>query len=292
MFYREQALVNCIFENVDRLLKSPAKQRGRDFGVILACLNELGYSAEWRVINAAVYGAAQRRRRTFIFAYKNDTSYGIKQANQDYNDILLTNGFMAKAFPISNLSSIGEINLPKSIVEVSDSFKFDFNNSGYMHNGSIYTAKVREIEEPPTLLGDILENNVDEKYFITDDKKMAKWIYLKGSKRIPRQSSNGHEYIFSEGPIAFPDPWDRPARTMLTSESTLNRSTHIVCDPSKGTLRTLTPTESERIQGFDDNWTNTGMPDRMRFFCMGNALVVPMITRMASILDSIIDLQS
>ena len=117
---------------------------------------------------------------------------------------------------------------------------------------------------------------------------MAKWVYLKGAKRIPRKSRDGHEYIFSEGPIAFPDPWDRPGRTMLTSESTLNRSTHVVSDPGTGRLRTLTPVEAERLQGFDDDWTNTGMPQRMRFFCMGNALVVPMITRMGKVLDDII----
>lgn len=105
---------------------------------------------------------------------------------------------------------------------------------------------------------------------------------------IPRKSASGHEYIFSEGPIAFPDPWDRPGRTMLTSESTLNRSTHVVADPSNGKLRILTPVEAERLQGFDDDWTNSGMPQRMRFFCMGNALVVPMVTRMGKVLDEII----
>ena len=130
-----------------------------------------------------------------------------------------------------------------------------------------------------------------ESFYITDDKRMAKWIYLKGAKKIQRKSASGHEYTFSEGPIAFPDPWDRPGRTMLTSESTLNRSTHVVTDPGTGKLRTLTPVESERLQGFDDNWTNTGMPQRMRFFCMGNALVVPMITRMGRILDGIIELE-
>lgn len=59
-----------ILENVDRLLKSPANQRGRDFGIILTCFNELGYNVEWRVINAAEYGFAQRRRRTFILHTK------------------------------------------------------------------------------------------------------------------------------------------------------------------------------------------------------------------------------
>ena len=278
----------CIFENVDRLLKSPAKQRGRDFGVILACLNELGYSAEWRVINAATYGAAQRRRRTFIYAYRNDTKYGIMHLGVDAKDIILSEGLMAKAFPVSETSEIKSCELSSDIVEVSDHFAFDFRAAGYMASGKIFTADVTEIEEKPILLGDILVKNADEKFFITDDERMAKWVYLKGAKKIPRTSANGHEYIFSEGPIAFPDSWDRPARTMLTSESTLNRSTHVVCDPGKGKLRILTPVETERIQGFDDNWTNSGMPDRMRYFCMGNALVVPMITRMGKVLDSII----
>lgn len=279
----------CIFENVDRLLKSPAKQRGRDFGVILACLNELGYSAEWRVVNAATYGAAQRRRRTFIFAYKNETKYGLRIADVSPKDVLLTYGMMAKAFPIEEISCSKETDISTDIVDVSDNFAFDFRPAGYMKDGHVFTANIREIEEPPVLLGAILQKCTDSKYFITDDERMAKWIYLKGAKKIPRKSANGHEYIFSEGPIAFPDPWDRPGRTMLTSESTLNRSTHVVSDPGSGKLRTLTPVEAERLQGFDDNWTDTGMPDRMRFFCMGNALVVPMVTRMGKVLDSIIE---
>lgn len=279
----------CIFENVDRLLKSPAKQRGRDFGMILACLNELGYSAEWRVINAATYGAAQRRRRTFIFAYNNETEYGRKQQGKAAQDILLTEGLMSKAFPISAVLTSKETTVDKDLIEVSDHFSFDFRQAGYMTDGKVFTADVTEIEETPILLGDILVRNADEQYFITDDERMAKWVYLKGAKKIPRQSANGHEYIFSEGPIAFPDPWDRPGRTMLTSESTLNRSTHVVADPRSGKLRILTPIEAERLQGFDDDWTNSGMPQRMRYFCMGNALVVQMITRMGKVLDTIIE---
>lgn len=277
----------CILENVDRLLKSPAKQRGRDFGIILACLAELGYSAEWRVVNAAQYGASQRRRRTFIFAYSNDTAYGTKMADMDAEVLIQRDGFMVKAFPIIEAGKLSQTSLDGDIVEVSDSFKFAFENAGYMHNGVVYTTKVIEQEDPPITLGQILQHNVDEKYYITSEK-MPKWTYLKGAKKIPRTSADGHEYIFSEGPIAFPDPWDRPGRTMLTSESTLNRSTHVVSDPGTGRLRLLTPVEAERLQGFDDEWTNSGMPDRMRYFCMGNALVVQMITRMGKVLDEII----
>jgi len=277
----------CLLENVDRLLKSPAKQRGRDFGIILACLAELGYSAEWRVVNAAQYGAAQRRRRIFIFAYRNDTAYGKKMAKSTAEQIINNDGFMKKAFPIQEMGKVTNTEISTDIIDVSDNFKFAFENAGYMHDGVIYTAKVIEAEEAPIMLGDILQRNVDEKHYIPGDK-MAKWTYLKGAKKIPRTSAEGHEYTFSEGPIAFPDPWDRPGRTMLTSESTLNRSTHVVSDPGTGRLRLLTPVEAERLQGFDDEWTNTGMPDRMRYFCMGNALVVQMITRMGKVLDEII----
>lgn len=277
----------CLLENVDRLLKSPAKQRGRDFGIILACLAELGYSAEWRVINAAQYGAAQRRRRIFIFAYRNDTRYGQQMDDVSAEEIINTAGLMPRAFPIVEMGTIAETTISDDIVSVSDNFRFAFENAGYMHNGIIYTAKVIENEEAPILLGDILQRNVDEKHYITTEK-MPKWTFLKGAKKIPRTSADGHEYMFSEGPIAFPDPWDRPGRTMLTSESTLNRSTHVVADPGTGRLRLLTPVEAERLQGFDDEWTNSGMPDRMRYFCMGNALVVQMITRMGQILDDII----
>ena len=272
------------------MLKSPAKQRGRDFGIILACLADLGYSAEWRVINAADYGAAQRRRRTFIFAYRDDTIYGQKMSVVSAENILLKEGLMAKAFPIVSIGALRETSIDKDIVKVSDTFAFDFGRAGYMTENKIYTTDVSEDIIPPVLLGAILESDVDEKYYITQEK-MPKWTYMKGAKRIERTAANGHKYTFSEGPIAFPDPWDRPGRTMLTSESTLNRSTHVVSDPMTGRLRLLTPVEAERLQGFDDGWTDTGMPERMRYFCMGNALVVPLITRMGNVLDEIIEVE-
>lgn len=82
-----------LLENVDRLLKSPASQRGRDFGVILACFNDLGYTVEWRVINAADYGFAQRRRRIFIFACKNDTNYYTTIEDENLEDVIHKNRF-------------------------------------------------------------------------------------------------------------------------------------------------------------------------------------------------------
>ena len=202
--------------------------------------------------------------------------------------ILFKDGFMVQAFPAFAIGDIKTCKIDKDIVDISDDFSFSFDEAGYMTDGTIYTSKVSAIEEPPVNLERIVENDTDEKNY-NPEEKMPKWTYLKGSKKIPRVSASGYKYTFSEGAIAFPDPLDRPARTMLTSESTLNRSSHVVCDPGTGKLRVLTPVEAERIQGFDDGWTDTGMPERMRYFCLGNALVVPMVTRMGKVLDSIIE---
>lgn len=278
----------CLFENVDRLVKSPASQRGRDFGVILACLADLDYTVEWRIINAAEYGAGQRRRRIFIFAYKNTTKYSAEQKQMSAEEIIGKDGFFAKAFPINQEFKVTQRDFDYSdIPTVSDTFAFKFENAGYMANGVIYTAKVDAIVEKPITMGQMAQSFVDEKYYLGAD--LAKWVYLKGSKKINRVSKTGHEYTFSEGAIAFPDGLDVPARTMLTSESSLNRSTHVIADPGTGRLRILTPVEAERIQGFDDEWTNTGMPEKFRYFCMGNALVVPLITRMGKELNSIFE---
>lgn len=283
-----------LLENVDRLLKSPSNQRGRDFAVMLACFDNLGYSVEWRVINAAEYGFCQRRRRIFIFAFRNDTNYADRLNNLNLERWIHEEGFFQEEFPILEVNQVEKIKKNKiemeydDIVDISDNFQFEFENSGIMSRGNIYTEKTYpNYSGEFTLLGDILESDVDEKYYIdTDEERLEKWRVSKGAKRINRISKSGHEYVFSEGALAFPDYIDRPARTMLTSEASVNRSSHVVEDPVTHRLRVITPVEAERLNGFRDNWTNTGMTERARYFCMGNALVVGVVEKMGhTILD-------
>ena len=121
---------------------------------------------------------------------------------------------------------------------------------------------------------------------ISEDEQ-KKFEYLRGAKKLPRVKPNGEEYLYSEGAMSPYDDLDLPARTMLTSEGSTNRSTHIIKDVKTGQLRRLTPLECERINGFPDNWTNTGMPQKFRYFCMGNALVVPLIKMMGKKINKI-----
>ena len=156
-----------------------------------------------------------------------------------------------------------------------------------MKGHQVYTRDI-EPDSPKTsiTLGDIIVDDADEKYYVDD---VSKWMYMKGSKRIVRIRADGSEQVYSEGAIPFPDRLDIPGRTMLTSEGSVNRSSHLILDPVTGRYRTLTPVECERLNGFPDGWTDTGMTDRQRYFAMGNALVVPLITMMGRTISKIDD---
>lgn len=282
-----------LLENVDRLLKSPASKRGRDFSVMLKTFDELGYNVQWRVINAGDYGMPQKRRRVFIFAYKKNTNYS---HNIDYPSMNLNkDNIFNMLFPIQKVDSVREIDLNdyKTILDISNNYSFGkFLDSGIMTNGRIIQSDIKPLRETIYSLGEILENakkyNDDLNKYAVEEEKLDKWKYLKGGKKIKRVSSSGHEYMYSEGSMSFPENLEEPARTMLTSEGTTNRSSHIIYDESIDQYRILTPVECELIQMFPPRWTDT-MPSRRRYFMMGNALVTGVISRLEPELKSIIE---
>ena len=269
------------FENVDRLINSPATQRGRDFAIILASLSDLGYIVEWRVINAADYGMPQRRRRTYIVGYRKDSV--VANQIEDANNWLFYDGVMAKSFPfVQKKNTISQFEIVGTIKEVSDSFnksKKDspFGTAGIMVNRNILSVDSLAVYEGPIqTLGDILvdEEFVPEEFYISDEE-LPKWQYEKGAKKINRVSKEGYEYVFSEGGMAFPDYLDKPSRTMITGEggAAPSRFKHVVKTPS-GRYRRLIPLELERLNMFPDNHTfHPEVSDGRRAFLMGNALV-------------------
>ena len=276
-----------LFENVDRLLKSPAKQRGRDFGIMLRTFYDLGYNAEWYVVNAADYGAPQRRRRIFIFIWKKDTKY-----NQQFIlDKAKDSGLLKEAFPFfAEDTDFEKIDLTtfEDVVDVSDNGQFNFQSYGLMINGKVTTYTPVPLRETGKTLGDIQEKGKDLSKYILDDKRLEQFKYLRGNKKISRKRPDGTEYFYTEGAMSPYDSLNLPSRTMLTSEGSTSRCTHILPDDKTDKLRILTPIEAERLQGFPDNWTNTGMTERKRYFMMGNALVTSMITRIGKVLDKVI----
>ena len=281
-------------ENVDRLLKSPSSQRGRDFAVMLKTLSDVGYGIEWRVVNAAEYGFPQRRIRVFIVA----TKMKKKGSMEDPRSILYKTGILARALPIENSSAeLNEINLLEEVSKISSSFNkrgghSPFLNSGYCRNGIAYTLKVKAKSTTKTqVLGDVLQSDsLVPDIFWVDESRLKEWKYLKGAKSIDRiHKGSGTSYKFAEGKMAFPDLLTNPSRTILTAEGgqTPSRFKHIIKRP-RG-YRRLTPLELERLNGFPDNWTATNqegkvVPDGKRAFFMGNALVIGLIERVGKVI--------
>lgn len=278
-----------LLENVDRLLKSPASQRGRDFAIILASLSDLGYDVEWRVINAAEYGMPQRRCRTYMVGYLK--SLNLTEGQTDYREWVLRGGIIAKAFPCVGRSGKKEkystFTIQGDLPEISSDFNFSksgsadspFLNAGFMTGREVYSIDVdADYNGPRLTLGDILveEKLVPDEYYISEDI-LSKWQYLKGSKSEIRTTSEGYQYKYSEGAMAFPDSIDKPSRTIITGEGGPgpSRFKHVIITPS-GRYRRLIPLELERLNMFPDNHT-AGASDIRRAFLMGNALVTGIV---------------
>lgn len=283
-----------MLENVDRLLNSPAKQRGRDFAIILSSLASLGYAVEWRVINAAEYGMPQRRRRTYMVAYRDNTTLYSQFEKTTDKFLWITNeGIMANAFPCSPKDGKTESFLVgDDIADVSDNFnkgkkESPFKNSGIMCGRKVFTLDTLPVYDGHYLtLGEILVDDmqVPDEFFISDEE-LPKWEYQKGSKSLKRiNKSTGFEYNYSEGAMAFPDYLDRASRTIITGEggSGPSRFKHII-KTEGGRYRRLVPVELERLNMFPDNHT-FGSSDLRRAFLMGNALVTGIVERLAIVL--------
>ena len=275
-------------ENVDRLLISPSGQRGRDFAIILQSLNELGYAVEWRVINAADFGMPQRRRRIFILAYLNNTEIYENIKSIKPIEWILEDGTLANSFPVTTENKLfpKEFKLKGDIVSISEKFNKDgktgmFENSGLMIDGNVTTIKTQpNYEGKFTILKDLIQNGeVTEEFYISNEE-LDKWKYLKGPKKEMRKNADGFEYNYSEGGMIFPDPLDKPSRTIITGEGgkSASRFKHVIQTP-KG-FRRLSPVELERLNMFPDDHTKlNGISDTKRAFFMGNALVVGVIEK-------------
>jgi DNA (cytosine-5)-methyltransferase 1 len=299
-----------MLENVDRLLSSPAKCRGRDFAIILASLNALGYDVEWRVINAADYGFPQRRRRIFIVAHHRASSAVGSRLNDPGAigavppSLLL--GTLNRAFPCTARSQVKTFGIPTDVFEAQELFgksgadERPFLNAGVLLDGKVFTQEVKAAEiadfsafsghQQALTLGDVVSatppESIDPSFFLGSESA-SRWTYLKGAKAEPRTSSSGHTYQYKEGPLPFPDPLDRPSRTIITSEggATASRTKHVVAD-SDGRLRRLTPEELEALNGFPRGFTQReGVSPVTRAFLMGNALVVGVVRRIGESLN-------
>lgn len=294
-----------MLENVDRLLKSPVRQRGRDFAIMLGSLCELGYVIEWRVINAADYGMPQRRRRVFILAYHNSTDLGRRAAASSPAEWLTKSGVIAHAFP----TTTKEPRIARGVIkddahELTIRFNVAGNKSPFSNSGLMVDGKYSTCDLTAPLLSEDARNRQALRRFLDEEtdlseffvaKELAEdrdkgWAFHKGPKsrwRIDPDSK--HKYLWSEGGMSLTDRLDLPARTIITSEggSSPSRSKHLI-QMDDGRYRRLTPIELELVTMFPRNHTAKGigpkgeydLPPSSRAFLIGNALVVGIVERL------------
>lgn len=301
-----------LLENVDRLLSSPAANRGRDFAIMLSCFYRLGYSVEWQIINSGAYGFNQRRKRIYMFACKdtllsdspgNDPekskpTHNLSKENQKARPSFEPSSYQEKtagfnaglnvissAFPFKKVGSYREFSISDDPYKTSSTYRNNESRTPFLAHGCMLRGKVSTVNFLEDYQGElgalknvlVPEARVSPAYYLGPDV-IDKWRYLKGSKKEKRiNKKTGFEYCYSEGAMSFPDAADKPSRTILTGEggSGPSRFKHVVA--VNGKYRRLVPEELEQLQGFPKGWTDTGMTDGQRAFCMGNALVVGVV---------------
>ena len=293
-------------ENVDRLLTSPgvnSDNPGRDFGMMLRTLSDLGYAASWKMINAADYGFPQKRRRTFIFAYRKELEFGIKVKNIELGGDKKIAKFLTEMPPFSStllnqpISEIITTDLSKysSLVDLSDNFKINkgFRRTGLMIDNHVYMANYEPIYRKKSALKEIIEPNAMDESLYLSTEKLEKFEKLKAGFQTTKISKTGFEYKYGMGRIPFPDSLDQPARTMVTSEHTVSRMSHVVKDPGNGRYRLISPQEAEMINTFPKDWTKLEeVTNSNRYFTMGNALVVNLVKEIGEEINKIIELDN
>jgi DNA (cytosine-5)-methyltransferase 1 len=299
-----QPVQQLLLENVDRLISSPSACPGRDFAIILASLQSLGYGVSWQVVNSGEYGFAQRRKRVFIVAVHHSTAHfkGLKQAiTGDLAGLLVDATPLAQALPVQLAHAVTSFELGGDVFATQEAYqaaaggKSQFANAGVCIGGRVYTGKVRAVEPLdctpftghtlPLTLGEVVAEtrDVPESFYISDTE-IAQWEYAKGAKSVPRVSATGFAYNFTEGAMAFPDALDRPSRTIITSEggTSVSRTKHVVRD-ADGRLRRLVPEELEALNGFPRGFTQLdGVNDIARAKLMGNALITGVVASIAA----------
>ena len=212
-----------LLENVPRLLNSPANARGLNFAIILNDLIAMGYHVEWRVINAADYGMPQQRSRVFILAYRTQGVMGGSSHQGKINGPehfgCLKKGLRgpmskwllgkstskaavnwetgpfaeAEAFPVT-----GELDKKYQLVP-QDLSAFTtkpspFGNAGYAWKTQavragpwvnvFWSTKVEaNYDGERQTLGDVLVDQHDPDYEITDKEKLRMYAYIKGEQK-------------------------------------------------------------------------------------------------------------
>ena len=122
---------------------------------------------------------------------------------------------------------------------------------------------------PKPVMGDILEEEINDKYTLSDKL----WNYLKGYAAKHKAAGNGFGYGMA--------PLDGVSRTL--SARYYKDGSEILIAQERRNPRRLTPRECARLQGFPDTF-KIPVSDTQAYKQFGNSVVVPLIGSVAKLL--------
>ena len=254
-------------ENVRGLL---SHDKGRTFRTILNTLDEMGYDAEWQVLNSK-YFVPQNRERIFIIGHLRGERTG-------------------KIFPLGEYDEKTNNNIKR----------IGGNSQGFAIYDSKGLAPTISACTHGYAIGNIIEpqleqvGNIDTKGHnslwgrVYDPNGIAANLNANGGglgakTGLYRIDNNAQRTMICK-PVLTPDREEKRQRGRRFKEDgdpafTLTaQDRHGIYDGIK--IRKLTPVECERLQGFPDNWTQ-GVSDTQRYKQCGNAVTVNVVEYIA-----------
>lgn len=244
-----------LLENVENLI---SHNKSNTIKIILTILNELDYTVDFSIINSSEMGVPQSRSRTFIV--------GIKDRK--------TEKFLKDERSLK-----------------VNSLKIELNNSKF--NGFNFFSNLKYFGENK-IISDILEKNVDEKYYydtlqinkflselnIDNNKKDNKIIKLFD---LPKEIHNDQERQRRVHSVNGISP------TLLARSDTTKI---LVGGDNRYKIRKLTPIENLRTQGFSEefihNLLSLGVSDTQLYKQSGNAVSPPVVREIFNLLKKYI----
>lgn len=267
-----------LLENVRNLL---SHDKGQTFTRILKILDELGYDAEWQVLNSKNFGVPQNRERVFIVGHlRGGCTYKVfpirdntKQINELPRKRITTNTLTARYTATGNGSYVIE-NKQKKVALVKEATKqVAINHPNYIKiKGYISGSKYRSTSQIYDVQG--ISPTLNTMQGGGREPKVA--VPVLTPDRVDKRQ-NGRRFKKNGEPMFTLTTQDRHG--VLIKEA--NKQGVVLSDYK---IRKLTPKECWRLQGFPDELFNKAQEvnsNSQLYKQAGNSVTVNVIEEIA-----------
>ena len=270
LFYEYARLIDeikpkvFIYENVRAVTSHDG---GKTWEKMQQVFSELGYTFDWKILNAKDYGIPQNRERLFVVGFRNDLQLEKEFAfpepielEKKMKDFLMENAPGGYFLPKKGVEFVTkEKNLTKKFTQIDGDIQLcqKKNQQFNWHGDFVFQSEEDAVEHDiPDL----------EKYYLSE--KVRKYVLASGTKNFYSKPKTDLDI----------------ARPLLTTMHKMHRAGVDNYVTTEGRLRKLTPRECMRLMGFSDEFKIV-VSDTSAYQQAGNSIVVDVLIH---IMESII----